>query len=454
VALPIRLRLAIVSGVLTAALIGGLGSLVYLRLEGDLRAIVDEGLAERADELLAGLPETAQLPIGQSDAGDVFAQLLGADGDVLATTDELPPSSLLEDAAATSGPLVLERQIPSDEGPEWLRIQAIPVGDGRTLVVAAGFDDQRAMLGALVAELAITLPFAVVLAGLLGWFVGRAALRPVELMRSEAEAIFVSEPGRRLPVPPTRDELAALGESLNRMLERIEIAVERERRLVDDASHELRTPLANMKVEIELALRRARTPAELEAALRSAADETDRLTRLAADLLVLARARRGRVPVRLELVDLTQLVEAVVAEFGTRAKGAGISLTASVTPGLGARVDAARIRQSLENLIDNALRHTPADGGVRVAAARRDGELEISVTDSGVGFPDVFLKDAFEPFSRADEGRARSDGGVGLGLAIVRAIAEAHGGSVRAANVAPAGAVIEMRLPAVPRASV
>jgi signal transduction histidine kinase len=208
-----------------------------------------------------------------------------------------------------------------------------------------------------------------------------------------------------------------------------------------------------MKVEIELALRRARTPAELEAALRSAADETDRLTRLAADLLVLARARRGRIPVRPELVDLAQIIEAVVAEFGTRAKDAGISLTASVSPGLGARVDAARIRQSLENLIDNALRHTPADGAVRVAAARRAGELEISVTDSGVGFPEAFLKDAFEPFSRADEGRARSHGGAGLGLAIVRAIAEAHGGSVRAANVSPAGSVIEMRLPAVPGAS-
>lgn len=447
-ALPIRLRLALVSGALTAVLIGGLGTLVYLRLEGDLRAIVDEGLTERAEELLADLPDGPDLPIGQSDAGDVFAQLLAPDGRVLATTDELPPSSLLDGIPPGSNPLVLERQIPTDEEQEWLRIHAIPIGDGRTLVVAAGFEDQRAMLGALVTELAIALPFAVALAGLLGWFVGRAALRPVERMRSEAEAIFVSEAGRRLPVPPTRDELAALGESLNRMLERIETAVERERRLVDDASHELRTPLANMKVEIELALRRARTPAELEAALRSAAVETDRLSRLAADLLVLARARRGQLPVRPELVDLAPIVEAVVAEFGARATDASVLLTASVAAGLHARVDAARIRQSLENLIDNALRHTPAGGSVSVAVVRRDGEVEISVHDSGAGFPDGFLKDAFEPFSRADEGRARSDGGAGLGLAIVRAIAEAHGGSVRAANASPAGAVIEMRLPA------
>jgi heavy metal sensor kinase len=448
VALPIRLRLALVSGILTAALIGGLGSLVYLRLEGGLRAIVDEGLAERAEELLADLPGGALIPIGQSDAGDVFAQLLGPDGRVLAATDELPLSSLLAGGTAGSDPFVFERQIPSDEGQEWLRIQAGPVGDGRTLVVAAGFDDQRAMLSALVAELAIALPFAVVMAGLLGWFVGRAALRPVERMRSDAEVISVAEPGRRLPVPATRDELAALGESLNRMLERIERAVERERRLVDDASHELRTPLANMKVEIELALRRARTPAELEAALRSAADETDRLARLAADLLVLARARRGRLPVRPELVDLAPLVQAVIAEFGSRATEAGIALTVSVAPGLAAHVDAARIRQSLENLIDNALRHTPAGGAVRITAAVRDGELEISVTDTGAGFDEAFLKDAFEPFSRADEGRARSDGGAGLGLAIVRAIAEAHGGSVHAANGSPSGAVIEMRLPA------
>ena len=447
-ALPIRLRLALVSGALTAALIGGLGTLVYLRLEGDLRAIVDEGLTERGTELLADLPAGPDLPIGQSDAGDVFAQLLASDGRVIATTDELPPSSLFEGVTLGSDPLVVERQIPTDEAQEWLRIHAIPVGDGRTLVVAAGFEDQRAMLGALATELAIALPVAVVLAALLGWFVGRAALRPVERMRSEAEAIFVSEPGRRLPVPPTRDELAALGESLNRMLERIEGAVERERRLVDDASHELRTPLANMKVEIELALRRARTPSELEAALRSTADETDRLARLAADLLVLARARRGRLPVQRELVDLAPIVEAVVAEFRGRATDASISLTASVAPGLQALVDKARIRQSLENLIDNALRHTPIHGSVSVAVARRDDALEISVRDSGAGFAEGFLEDAFEPFSRADEGRARSDGGAGLGLAIVRAIAEAHGGSVRAANCTPSGTRIEIRIPA------
>jgi heavy metal sensor kinase len=448
VALPIRLRLALLSGALTAVLIGGLGSLVYLRLEGDLRAIVDEGLAERADELLADLPEGPDLPIGQSDAGDVFAQLLGPDGDVLATTDELPPMALSSVVPLGSGPLFTELQIPSDEGPEWVRARAVGIGDGRTLVVAAAFEDQRNMLGALVTELAIALPLVVVFAGLLGWVVGRAALRPVERMRAEAEAISASEPGRRLPVPPTRDELAALGESLNGMLERIETAVERERRLVDDASHELRTPLANMKVEIELALRRARTPAELEAALRSAADETDRLSRLAADLLVLARARRGQLPVRPEMVDLAPIVADVLAEFGARAAGAGIAMSASVAPGLAARLDAARIRQSLENLIDNALRHTPANGAVAVTAARRDGVLEISVADTGVGFPEAFLATAFEPFSRADEGRARSDGGAGLGLAIVRAIAEAHGGSVRAANGSPTGAVIEMRLPA------
>ena len=446
--LPLRLRLALVSAGLVVAIVAALGGLVYLQIEGELTASVDDGLQERAADLIADPPTGPDVPIAASDIGDVFAAILAPSGEIASSSAGFP-TELDTVRARSSGiePHRWEQTIPSDEEPMAVRLYAAPVGDGGIVVTGVAFDDQRATLDSLRFDLGLALPAAAVLALLVGWYVGGAALRPVDRMRVEAEAISASGPERRLPVPGTRDELAALGESLNRMLDRLQAALELERRLVDDASHELRTPLANLKAELDLALRRARTPAELEAALHSAADESDRLSRLAADLLVLARADRGLLPIQPVDVDLAAVVRDSVAAFEGRAASAGVILSASVPPQARVLADPARLRQALDNLLDNAIRHTPADGGVEVTVAAVEGGLTIGVADSGPGFGDAFLAKAFEPFSRASEGRSRSDGGAGLGLAIVRAIAQSHGGSVEARNQPGGGALVELRLP-------
>jgi two-component system OmpR family sensor kinase len=266
-------------------------------------------------------------------------------------------------------------------------------------------------------------------------------------MRTEAAAISASELGRRLPVPPTGDEVARLGETLNAMLERLEQALERERRFVDDASHEIRTPLANLRTELDLALRSARTPAELQLAVRSAARETERLSRLAEDLLVLARADRGRLPVRPELVDVAEVVALTAEAFATRAADVGVTIEERVQEGLRVAVDPLRIRQALGNLVDNALEHTPPGGRVRISAGHADGSLSLEVSDTGEGFPPAFLAEAFDPFTRPDASRSRPEGGTGLGLSIVRAIVEAHGGVAEARNRPPGGASVVLRIP-------
>ena len=249
-------------------------------------------------------------------------------------------------------------------------------------------------------------------------------------------------------MPATGDELARLGESLNRMLGRLHEAVERERRFVGDASHELRTPLANLKAELELALRRDRTPDELIGALRSAAEETDRLTSLAEDLLVLARSEGSRLPVRREALDVARLVRETVASFAGRALELGVSVaTTGADNELGAELDPARVRQALGNVIDNALRHTPRGGRVGVDLRVEGDALMIEVADTGSGFDPTFLERALEPFSRSDEARSRTHGGAGLGLAIVRAVADAHGGSVEAGNRPDGGASVTIRVP-------
>ena len=449
--LPIRGRLTLVSGALMAAVLVALGAFVFLRLQAELVAAVDAGLRSRADVLLARIGEGGLVGGGALVEGDeAFAQLLDEEGGVLVSSDGLADGAVLEvgDLATMEGVRLLDRQVATVEEMIPARLLAVRTSGGDVLVVGVSLEDQQDALGLLLAQLLIGGPVAVALACVVGWLVAGAALRPVERLRVEAEAVSGSEPGRRLAVPATGDELARLGESLNRMLGRLEEAVERERRFVGDASHELRTPLANLKAELELALRRARTQGELVAALRSAAEETDRLTSLAEDLLVLARSEGGRLPLRREALDAARLVRETVAGFAGRASELGISLgTIGAEEALPAELDPARLRQALGNVIDNALRNTPRGGRVAVDVPREDGVLVVEVTDTGVGFDPAFLERAFDPFSRADEARNRSHGGTGLGLAIVRAVADAHGGSVGAANRPDGGASVVMRLP-------
>ncbi len=278
-------------------------------------------------------------------------------------------------------------------------------------------------LESLLGELLVAAPIALVLASLLAYALAAAALRPVESMRRRAAAITGSEPGSRLPVPETNDEIARLGATLNDMLERLELALARERSFVADASHELRTPLALLRAELDLALRRERTREELERALRSAADESDRLSRLAEDLLVLARADDGRLPLRPTTVGARGLGERVASRFAARG-----TIEVDATPELTLTADAERVEQALGNLVENALVH--GDGPVRIVAEAKNGLVELHVLDEGPGFRDGFAERAFDRFSRADD--ARSGAGAGLGLSITRAIARAHGGDAGA----------------------
>lgn len=441
--LRIRTRLTLASAGLVTVILVAAGVFVYVQFEADLRETVDLGLRSRADALLSsGDPSLSSA--GLIEADEAFAQILSADGDVLESTPGVTAAAIrpgdvrvarFEDTSART----VEEVVPA-------RVLLVPLDDGSVLVVGASVEDQEEALARLAALLLIGGPAALALVVIVVWLIVGAALRPVEAMRSEAAAISASEPDRRLPVGGTDDELARLGRTLNEMLERLQRALERERRFVDDASHELRTPLANLKAELDLSIRRARRPDELEAALRSAAEETDRLVRLAEDLLVLARAKGGKLPVRREQVDAAALVRDIVSTFEGRASERGVTLDEDAGDGVRADVDPLRVRQAIGNLIDNALRHTPKGGRVWVALTRADGDLTISVTDSGTGFSPQFLADAFEPFARDDAARSRSDGGAGLGLAIVRAIAEAHGGSAEARNTTH-GAEVVLRFP-------
>ena len=425
--LPIRVRLTLAFALAMAVVLAATGAFLYFRLGSSLDETIDEGLRARAAELTPLVQNNPTLLRGSAAGDESFGQVLLPDGGVIDGTPQIGDEPLVGEAVranAADGEVILERGgVQGIEGR--VKLLAVPLPAGQTLVVGASLEERDEALAGFLGELLIIGPVALLLASLLGYGIGTLALRPVEAMREEASAISASEPGRRLPVPAARDEVARLADTLNGMLGRLEGAIERERTFVADASHELRTPLALLKAEIELALRRPRTSAELEEALRSAAAETERLSRLAEDLLVLARSDRGELPLRREPVLVPELLARVAGRYG-----AGRAVEVDAPEGLLVDAEAARLEQALGNIVDNALRH--GAGRVRLTAAARDGFVDLHVTDEGEGFPAEFLPRAFERFTRADA--ARTGGGAGLGLALAAVIAKAHGGAAHAAN--------------------
>ena len=282
-------------------------------------------------------------------------------------------------------------------------------------------------------------PVALLLAALGGYLVAGAALRPMEAMRRRAQEISTSSLDERLPVPATGDEVARLGETLNGMLERIEEGLARERRFVSDASHELRTPLALLKTELELALRAGRSPEQLRAAIESAAGETDRLARIADDLLLLARSEQGHLQLQLEPLDSAELLDTVARRFAR---------TGDVV-GRGRRREARR-------------RSAPARAGTRQpgrqrCAPRRRRRIaprgapqrlgRAARARSRHGLP-AGASSGTRSNASAVPTRPAAAKGAGLGLAIVETIARAHGGRAHAANRDGGGADVWIQLPA------
>jgi len=450
--LPVRVRVTLAFTGAMAVVLIATGLFLGLRFVSQFDAALDQGLRTRVDDVTALLQQRdVGLSVGGrsrlTENGENLAQVLDARGRVVDATPTLRGRSLLtpeELARARRGTFTLDARAVPPEG-DRARVLATPVrARGRAYVVAVGVPAElrEDALHNLVSLLLIGGPAALALASLAGYGAAGVALRPVERMRSRAAAVQAGRADERLPVPEAQDEIRRLGETLNEMLERLHSAFARERAFVSDASHELRTPLAILKAELELALRGGQDVAQLEEALRSAADETDRLVQLAEDLLVIARFDQGRLPIRLAVVSVRILLEDVTRRFDRRAAEAGARLTIDADADLVVDADGLRLEQAISNLVDNALRHGGTD--VTLAARREEGDVVVHVRDDGPGFSDAFLPSAFERFTRADV--ARGHGGSGLGLAIVAAIAQAHGGRA-GTDRADNGADVWIRLP-------
>jgi two-component system, OmpR family, sensor kinase len=424
-------------------LLSGLSVGVYLAMGSALLDEIDTGLRFRAAALMSApqRDEAETLRPSLEEPRESFDQLLTRSGTLLRSTPGLPHTPLvtLRQLERVDHPRFFQRKIAGVQ--DQARLLAVPLtapGTEQVLVVGTTMSDRTDALRELSIALAVGGTLAVGLASLAGWWVAGLAVRPMEHMRRQASAITASGLDRRLELPRAHDELRRLAQTLNHMLGRLEEAVTGERRFLEQASHELRTPLAALKAELDLARNSERSLTELTSAVDSAAEETDRLVRLANDLLVLARSHGGMLPVRRETTSLDGMVDAASQMFRSRAENNGVRLECAV-PRCNVQVDPVRIRQAIDNLLDNALRYTTAGGFVRVTASSEGDSVRLTVSDSGPGFSQA-------PADTSRREAAEDPERQGLGLRIVESIAAGHGGHVEFANSADGGAHVSIVL--------
>jgi signal transduction histidine kinase len=430
-ALSLRVRLTLAFAGASTVLLAAVGVFIFFDVKSGLDASLD-----------ASLRDTARLYVRVADRGAAEldralavegkpVQVVDGNGQVLQASPEARASVLLRPAQLR----VAVRRGGRFERRERTRLIARRLSGGRALVVATSMVERERALEQLGSVLLIGGPLVLIVSSAAGYFVAAAALRRVDKMRRRADEISAFTPEARLPAPRARDELGRLADTLNAMLGRLEASAARERSFLAEASHELRTPLAILKTEVEVALDGDADEAELRTALTSIGEEADRLIQLAQDLLVILRSDDGNLPLDPEPIAVDELAARVAARFR---KVSHREVEADVEHHVALRADAARLEQALNNLVDNALRH--GEGRVRITARCRREQVEFHVTDSGHGFPPGEAQRGFE---RTGTGRR---GGFGLGMAIVRAITEAHGGEVGAANT-DQGTDVWIRLP-------
>jgi heavy metal sensor kinase len=480
-----RVRLTAWYAALLVLVLFALGASVDTLARNRLTADVDQRLQSTAEDIGSGIERNlASWPfstepvrfedivptLGSFASRGQLIQITSPEGDVVRGSEYAPRQPIVSESGGPSGePTIVSTELGGEQaravhfpvtvtdrnGVRWY-IGAVIVGERLTTM--------HETLASLRQVLLVTsaLGLALALAG--GWVLAGRALRPVDRVTAAAAAIATGDGtatslSSRLLVPPTNDELSRLSATFNAMLDRLQASFRAQERFVGDASHELRTPLTAIRGNVDVLLRQARLdgrrldPTDLTSALDDVRRESDRMRRLLDDLLLLARADAdagkdpaGTAPMRRERVRLDEIAADAVRSAAALASGQVLELEAP--RGIEVPGDPDRLHQLLMILLDNAIRHTPAGGRIRVAvAATADGQARVAVRDEGEGIAPEHLPHLFERFYRADGARGRSSGGTGLGLAIAQAICRAHGGEIAVTSAPDQGATFLVTLP-------
>lgn len=455
----VRIRLTLwYAGVLALSLIA-FALVIYYAAGNIFHERQDESLRSTAQTVASAYIEELNETHSQSAAGKVvlaeitfpnrYVQLTDNTGDPLAASANLSgatiaiPSPVLTDARARGF---------SHASVNGLRVTVVPLSSDQTLGYAAVAEPLSVIedgLSELRRDLFAGVLLVLLLASAGGYFLARKSLRPVASMNSQTQRISAENLSARLDVTNPRDELGHLATTINDLLTRLENAFKEQQRFIADASHELRTPLAVLRGETEVALGKERTVEEYQQSLSLIQDEAERLSRIVEDLFILARQPiNTRAALNKERVSLNDAVRdcARAAQVLAFRKGVQLRLE-NDSPSIALNGDEDLIKRMLLNLLDNAVKYTPAGGEISLALVRQNGNAEIVVRDTGIGIPAEAQARVFDRFYRVDKARARTMGGAGLGLSIAQWIVEVHGGSINLISTPGHGSTFTIVLP-------
>ena len=447
------------AGVLALSLIA-FAVLVYYAAAGTFYARQDELLRSTAETVASAYVQELEEEESVAKANDVvlaqmvfpnrYVEVADADGRVVAWSSNLAghlltvPSQTRREASQGGSSFVVLND---------LRVAVVPLSQDQSkqlgfAIVAEPLSVIDEGLRRLRRNFFAGVPLILLLASLGGYFLARKSLSPIALMNQQTQRITAENLSSRLDVANPRDEVGRLAMTINALLARMDAAFQEQKRFIADASHELRTPLAVLRGETEVALQQERATVEYRDSLELIKDEAERLSRIVENLFVLARQPIDAPSLVKEPVNLNEVVAdcARAAQVLAIQKGLRLRVQSSL-PKVSVNGDDEMLKRMLLNLLDNAVKYTPADGEISVTLVSQDGNALIIVSDTGIGIPAEDQPHIFDRFYRVDKARSRALGGAGLGLSIARSIVRGHGGSLSVSSSVGRGSAFTVDLP-------
>lgn len=453
----VRVRLTLwYAGVLALSLIA-FALLVYYAAANVFYERQDESLRSTAETVASAYIQELEEEDSIEKANEVvlaelvfpnrYVEVTDAAGRVIAWSGNLAghvltlPQQTVNDARARSVSFTVANQ---------LRVAVVPLSAKKDLGYAAVaeplsvIDEARRRLRR---DFFAGVPLILLLASIGGYVLARKSLSPISLMDQQTRRIKADSLSSRLDVKNKRDELGGLATTINDLLVRLESSFKQQQRFVADASHELRTPLAVLRGETEVALAQSRDIDEYKASLNLIKDEAEHLSRIVEDLFILARQPFDAPAIMRERVSLDKVVGECARAAQVLAARKDLKLTVNANKPLSLIGDDELLQRMILNLLDNAVKYTPAGGEVSLDLAAHNGDARITVRDTGIGIPEKDQPYIFDRFYRVDKARSRTMGGAGLGLSIAHWIAEAHGGTISVESQAGRGSAFTVELP-------
>jgi heavy metal sensor kinase len=454
----LRVRLALLAALLLS-LIQSMISIIFYGFTSDwLYSQVDQSLQTTAAQIALALNDDEPLErddlefdLNRDGLATAFLReqrffvrvIDFADGEVISGGATLPVTGLAR-SSHPSFETVINHELP-------MRVYTLALEQTYALQVGQSLDAVINTQTQIARLLGVMMIPTAVLALLSGGYLAHRALRPVDAIIRIARAVSEQDLSRRITLNLSDDELGQLAQTFNRMLDRIEDAFQRQRQFTADAAHELRTPLSIMQTGLEVALAQPRPAQAYQETLNSMYEEVLRLSQLTAQLLTLARADAGTLLLDLHPMDLALLLNTVADQISVAAEHKNITLYRQIPPRAPLIADEDRIIQLVLNLLENAVKYTPAGGSITLALVLQAEQAQLSIADTGAGIAPEHLPHIFDRFYRADRARSRQHGGVGLGLAIARQIARLHGGDITIVSQLNVGSTFTVTLPLHPR---